>query len=533
VPRWFPAEFSWVIGSTLGIVDRDTDVRNVWGGNMLVRRQAFLDAGGFRTGFGKLGTASQPEDTELCVRMTACAAPGARWRFVSDAVVLHQVPAERGTWSFFLRRCWSEGTGKHAVSLLAKSRAEVLDEEVRFVVAVLTRGVSRNLIAVLRGDLFGLTRAAAIVLGTAAATAGFVFGAGLTAWRRRSKLRRTGELDESARCGLTEPALGRHAVVPPVASSAPGTPATASFPSSVDATGTPVEPSADLERIVRHRHGVSQDPVRRSRAIDSGTGMAQWRLPILMYHSVTDGGGPSVDPQAVSVSEFERQLAALSSGGWTVVGVTEALALLGLESSRRVVALTFDDGLSDFLNAVEVLQRYGARATAYIPTAAVGSRSSHGRHDGARLSWSELTDLSRARVEMGSHSVSHRPLDILPIAEVTRELVDSKKLLEDHLGVPVSSFCYPHGYSSPRVSRLVQRAGYANACVVGRRIALSTDDRKALPRLQVRPGGTGDSFDELVRFGEPGLMPLVKQGAMPVWRLTRFMVSRLLNRQLT
>jgi GT2 family glycosyltransferase len=184
VPRWFPMEFSWVIGATTPHSVR-TPVRNVWGGNMLVKRSSFLAAEGFRTGFGKIRDASQPEDTELCLRMTTRAEPGSRWLFVPDAVVFHEVPAQRGTPSFFLRRCWSEGRGKHALSLLTDPGSRPLEEEAGFIRLVLTRGLFHHLTAVTRGDPFGLARAAFIVLGTAAAGAGFVAGAVQEASRHR------------------------------------------------------------------------------------------------------------------------------------------------------------------------------------------------------------------------------------------------------------------------------------------------------------------------------------------------------------
>jgi glucosyl-dolichyl phosphate glucuronosyltransferase len=188
-PTWFPAEFSWAIGATPAVSVR-TPVRNVWGGNMLVRRGAFLAAEGFRTGFGKIRDASQPEDTELCLRMTARAAPGSRWLFVPDAVVFHEVPIHRGTGAFFLRRCWSEGRGKHALWVLTAPGARPLDDEAVFVRTVLTRGLLRNLAAVTRGDPSGLARASAIVLGTAAAATGFVVAVVQDVGRRRWMRRR-------------------------------------------------------------------------------------------------------------------------------------------------------------------------------------------------------------------------------------------------------------------------------------------------------------------------------------------------------
>jgi peptidoglycan/xylan/chitin deacetylase (PgdA/CDA1 family) len=256
-----------------------------------------------------------------------------------------------------------------------------------------------------------------------------------------------------------------------------------------------------------------------------------WRLPVLMYHSIPRDRRTPENPHAVPLCEFEQQLATLSGKGWLLVGLTEALTLLQQGSAQRVIALTFDDGLSDLLNAYEVLQRHGARATAYIPTGSVRCR---GTGLGAeRLGWSELSELSRGGVEIGSHSVSHHPLDVLAPAELERELVDSKKELADQLGVPVPSFCYPHGYSSARVQRAVRDAGYTNACIVGRRIARPTDDVMAVPRLHVRPGVTGDAFDLLIRQGEPGIGPQVKRLATPGWRLTRLAARKLLHRKLT
>ena len=175
-PRWFPAEFSWTVGGTTPRLE-DTDVRNVWGGNMAVRRKLFLEVGGFANEFGKVGHASQPEDTELCLRINAHLGHRARWRFVPDAVISHEVPPERSTFRFFLRRNWAEGTGKRVMSSLSASSGQVLDEEVAFVRTALTRGLLRNLLAAARGDLSGLARAAATVLGVGAAGLGYLAAA--------------------------------------------------------------------------------------------------------------------------------------------------------------------------------------------------------------------------------------------------------------------------------------------------------------------------------------------------------------------
>ena len=260
---------------------------------------------------------------------------------------------------------------------------------------------------------------------------------------------------------------------------------------------------------------------------------ARWRMPVLMYHGIPATAPAEPDVHKVPVAELEDQLSALAADGWQLVGQTEALALRAADPAARVVGVTFDDGLLDFQNAVEVLQRVGARATMYVPTADVGLRLAADDPHGSRLSWSELADVAAAGVEIGSHSVNHRTMDVLPLRELRAEIADSKKAIEDALHLPVESFCYPHGYASRRVAAEVRAAGYSNGCIVGRRVAASSDDPYRLPRLHVRPGVTGDAFTELLRDGEPGLAPHVKRVAAPAWRLARRTALTVLHRELT
>ncbi|MDT5194378.1 MAG: hypothetical protein QOH20_1132 [Mycobacterium sp.] len=113
-PGWFPDEFAWVVGGSYqGLPTVTAPIRNVWSGNMAVRTNEFRAVGGFRTDFGKRGSIPQPEDTDLCIRMAA--ASGGHWMYVPDAVIHHDVPADRASLGFFVRRCYAEGAGKAAM----------------------------------------------------------------------------------------------------------------------------------------------------------------------------------------------------------------------------------------------------------------------------------------------------------------------------------------------------------------------------------------------------------------------------------
>lgn len=190
-PRWFPSAFAWALGTHDDTAPTsNTVVRNVWSGNMAIRRSVFEAIGGFRTDFGKVGNASQPEDTDLCVR--AAAVTGGHWVFVPGAVIRHFVPASRSSFEFYLRRCYNEGQGK----ILMREKNRELDP----VVLRTEKAYLREVVpSVARREATQLAdsarRLAAMGLGLAAAAAG-----GLSA-RRRSGRSAGGERGSAAQTG--------------------------------------------------------------------------------------------------------------------------------------------------------------------------------------------------------------------------------------------------------------------------------------------------------------------------------------------
>jgi peptidoglycan/xylan/chitin deacetylase (PgdA/CDA1 family) len=248
-------------------------------------------------------------------------------------------------------------------------------------------------------------------------------------------------------------------------------------------------------------------------------------LCVLMYHSISRPRG-RLGKLGVSPGLLAEHLWLLRSHGYELTGLTEALALTAAEPSRAIVALTFDDGYCDFLDAaVPALEAAGARATLYVPTMFVGGAAdwlgSAAHSMPPLLSWGELREcVDTACVEIGSHSHTHSHLDTLTAEEVHREVVRSKVLLEDRLQVPVRSFCYPHGYHSRAVREAVRSAGYDNACEVGRRLR-SARHRWSISRLAVEPAHAPARVLSDVVSGGPVVVPHAKRALQPAWRQVR------------
>jgi len=173
-PRWWPAEFDWVVGcSYIGLPTSQGDVRNLIGANMSLRRQAAVEMGGFAEDMGRVG--ARPlgcEETDLFIRLTR-RWPEARIVYEPAAVVHHRVPTARLSWQYFRARCFAEGLSKAKVAAHV-GRDRALASERSYVCRVLPRGMARAVLG--RGDATSATQALAIGAGLVVTTAGFVRG---------------------------------------------------------------------------------------------------------------------------------------------------------------------------------------------------------------------------------------------------------------------------------------------------------------------------------------------------------------------
>lgn len=160
---------------------------------------------------------------------------------------------------------------------------------------------------------------------------------------------------------------------------------------------------------------------------------------IITYHEIGIGNSPDI--YKVSVAQFEEHLRVLQDVGNT----------LGIDYHDRVV--TFDDGhISHYDLALPVLAKHRMHSAFFITTEWVGSSN--------RVSQQQIRDILRAGHEIGSHSLSHPFLPDCSDEQLRYELRDSRRKLEDILGVGVTSISLPYGRWDRRVFRACREAGY-------------------------------------------------------------------------
>jgi peptidoglycan/xylan/chitin deacetylase (PgdA/CDA1 family) len=207
-------------------------------------------------------------------------------------------------------------------------------------------------------------------------------------------------------------------------------------------------------------------------------------LAVLMYHDIADSLGgvlPSHRPYVVPTASFEAHLRAMADAGVRGTRLDAHLfpSTGGEVDADRCCIITFDDGHhSNYSKAMPYLLARGFRATFFVTTGWIGKQP--------YMTWPEIRALASAGMEIGSHSISHRPPSTLARAELERELRDSKRALEDRLGTAVLTFSSPTGFFSSTMIPLARAVGYRALCFG--RIGFWTDRSQpfGIPRIPIK-----------------------------------------------
>jgi len=192
-------------------------------------------------------------------------------------------------------------------------------------------------------------------------------------------------------------------------------------------------------------------------------------LTVLCYHNI-DLLTPSNSPYSVTSARFVDELNALKTAGFEFVSPedVEAFYTSNKPLPSRSALVTFDDGHENiYEHAYPILKKMGIPWILFIFPTAIG-----GGHEKGFMDWDEVRTLRKDGVMIGSHAYDH-PYLTRPGKEVStpeaydawldKELLHSKRLIEEKLGTAVTTFASPFGALNTVVQRHIRSAGYTLA----------------------------------------------------------------------
>lgn len=229
----------------------------------------------------------------------------------------------------------------------------------------------------------------------------------------------------------------------------------------------------------------------------------QSRVPVMMYHDILPEKQVFFD---VTPAEFEAHLRLIQEKGLTPISLDQLVTHLqtGLPLPEKPILLTFDDGYEGHYKYVyPLLKKYNYPAVFSVYTAKVGRPDNR-----PGMTWAQLKEMAAdPLVTIASHSVSHAIMPPLPDEQLQTELADSKRILEQQLGISIRYFTYPEGKYDARVAEAVKQAGYAAALTMN-----DTDERLA---------GQSESLLAISRIGQSRMQEMVDVAwggpPLPIW----------------
>src|SRR5436190_7157361 len=171
----------------------------------------------------------------------------------------------------------------------------------------------------------------------------------------------------------------------------------------------------------------------------------------------------------------------LKDAGITVISMQDLLAWKRGEKNipPRCAVITFDDGWkSQYEVGWPIMKKFGYPFTMFIYTEGVRGGSLGG---GEAITWEQLADMRDNGVDIQAHTATHQDLReghnimlAVPGGKRTRtkltgpqyeqwvhnEVVGSKELLEQRLGIKVNCFAVPFGNYNEHVKELARNAGF-------------------------------------------------------------------------
>lgn len=205
-------------------------------------------------------------------------------------------------------------------------------------------------------------------------------------------------------------------------------------------------------------------------------------VPIFVYHSVRpyEREPKEIDEFDITPELLERQLQYLKDNGFTAISM-DALVDFFTKAKplpSKSVILTFDDGWENqYTYAFPLLKKYQDIATFFIFTNSINYRHF--------LTWQEIEEMHKSGMEMGSHTKSHPYLSKLSHNMLREEIFESKKILENHLGIRITAFASPFGYSNDAIVSFIGEAGYESGRTLYRGVYHTKNDLLKLKSILV------------------------------------------------
>jgi peptidoglycan/xylan/chitin deacetylase (PgdA/CDA1 family) len=187
------------------------------------------------------------------------------------------------------------------------------------------------------------------------------------------------------------------------------------------------------------------------------------KFPVgLLFHSIINNREPHCS--YCLQSTFYQLLDNLNKNGFIFTTVEKVKNISKTELPKTIV-LCFDDGFDNFYTfALPVLEKFNIKCSIFIVAGFIGNLSLWDTLPKKKhLTKEQIRKISLLGHEIGSHTLTHPNLLYLNDKDLKKELSESKMILEDITGKPITSISFPFGRWNNRIWQKAKELGYTQA----------------------------------------------------------------------
>lgn len=150
------------------------------------------------------------------------------------------------------------------------------------------------------------------------------------------------------------------------------------------------------------------------------------------------------------------------------------------DKKRKVLTLSYDDGVEQDIRLIEIMKKYGLKGTfnintnCFAPKGTVYPKGTIHRRMDAETAYSLYEN---SNMEVAVHTFSHPHLEKLSPAEATREVIVDRDNIEKATGKICVGMAYPYGSTSDGVVEMLKNCGilYSRTTVSRRNFDIPED----------------------------------------------------------
>lgn len=220
-------------------------------------------------------------------------------------------------------------------------------------------------------------------------------------------------------------------------------------------------------------------------------------MPVLVYHKISST--KKADYYTVATSQMRQQLEYITQKGYNTIFLSDMVDYVekGKPLPKKPLIIALEDGFRDnYTDMYPLLKEFNCKANVFIVAGFVQTPDNLGpRAEGEFMTIDEVKEIGKEHVQFGLHTMYHKNLHELTLAEIDEDTRVSKQRLDD-LGIPYQPvFAYPYAYyfkdnlvKQAEVFGILKKHGVRYAFKVGdrlNRLPLNLSNRFMLNRLHV------------------------------------------------